>query len=120
MKKLLSIIGVAALLATVNVNAGLLGWIERNPDAIAATNFVAAIAPSWAPGLKGANGQKEEFGVSGALLYPVNSDPNFQAFAGVRGDWLGGSFFTPSVNVQLGANLRFFGHFNATLFAVSG
>lgn len=91
---------------------------ELNAASQEATNWIFALAPSYAPGLKDETGQKQELGVTGALLYPLSK----YVYTGMRFDYLAGDFFLPSVGVTLRAPMkRFLGlPVNTTPFLVTG
>lgn len=119
-----AILSLAALPALAqDTNPPVLGgWtisriIRQNPDALVSTNWTVALAPSYAPGLKNLKtGESQEFGFTGALLYPLGQ----YAYAGVRADYLAGDFFLPSIGVEVKADLQLFQRINVTPFAVSG
>lgn len=96
------------------------GFLQRiirlNTEAESSTNWIFALAPSYAPGLKNSHGERQELGFTGALLYPISK----YAFAGMRADYLAGDFFLPSVGVEMKADLILFGKLRVTPFAVSG
>lgn len=116
MKKLMTIIGVAALLAT-NLNAAwyddILGFAQATSEA---KQLTFAAYPGYAPDLTLSDGTKAPWGAGVALLYPVLSD---YTFVGARLDWLGNEFWAPSLNATVKADVQLFGH-NFTPFAFGG
>lgn len=90
--------------------------VAMNPDAVHATNWTVAIAPSYAKGLTDVNGDLKEWGGTAALLYPLGQF----AYAGARFDYIAGNFFMPSLGVELKADIRLFNKVDVTPFAVTG
>lgn len=123
MKKLL-LIGVAALLATVSLNAQdtntptgstkdrLLSFVQ---DASSTRSLVLAVYPSYAPDLINADGRKDQWGFGAAALYAVSQF----VYTGLRVDYLAGEFWAPSINVGLKADVQVFG-LNFTPMAYTG
>lgn len=91
-------------------------FIELNPEAIHATNWTVAVAPSYAKGLKDIDGDLKEWGATAAILYPLGQF----VYAGARVDYIAGDFFLPSVGVELKADLKLFQKVTVTPFAVTG
>lgn len=128
--KLLRLIGVAALLATVNCNLPaqeaetgtnapsgstkdrLISFVQ---DTSAARSLVFAFYPSFASKLVDADGNKNQWGFGAAALYPISQ----YVYTGIRVDYLAGEFWAPSINVGLKADVQIFG-WNFTPMVYSG
>lgn len=79
-----------------------------------AKTITVAAYPSYAPALT-VNGSRKPWGFGVAAIYPLGNN----LFTGIRGDFLGGSFFAASADVGLKADVQIFGH-NVTPFAITG
>jgi hypothetical protein len=119
MKKILTLIGVAALLATANAQTnsswydGIIGFAQGTSDS---KQLTVAAYPGYAPNLTLSDGTKAPWGAGIALLYPVLSQ---YAFVGARVDWLANQFWAPSLNVTLKADVQLFNH-TFTPFVLGG
>lgn len=116
MKKLLLLVGVAALLATTtqaqdtNPPSGstkdrIITFVQ---DTSTARSLVLAVYPSYAPELA-VNGEKDRWGFGAAALYPIPGDLGQYSYVGLRIDWLGSSWWAPSATVGLKADVQLFG-----------
>lgn len=118
MKKLL-LIGVALIaVATVQAQTNQSWWsrlISFEQQAIEAKQLTIAAYPGYAPDLK-VDGNEKPWGAGLAALYPVASS---HTLVGARIDWLADSFWAPSANVTLQADVQLLGH-NFTPFAIGG
>lgn len=115
MKRILSIIGVAALLATTTQAAWYSDLVKLNQDINNAKELTVAVYPGYAPDLTIA-GVKKPWGAGVALLYPVAAN----VFIGGRIDYLGDSFWAPSAEVGLKLDVILFNKFAVTPFTVGG
>lgn len=120
MKKFLSIIGVAALLATgaqaqdnTELKAGAVTFIQ---NVSSNRSLTIAAYPMYAPDIV-VNGKKDTFGMGIAFLAPADAIPALQgtvignhAFAGLRFDYLAHQAFASTVGVGLKGNLQLLGH----------
>ena len=113
MKKYIVAIGLA--LASV-INASAFDWLTFVQDAGNSKQLTATIYPSYAPGLKLADGTKKEWGMGMALAYPVGTD---HVLAGVRADWIQGQLFVPSLTITPNAQFQIKGH-SFTVFGIGG
>ena len=120
MKKLMTIIGVVALMLTT-VNAqdtnkswwdGIIGFSQSVSDA---KQLTIAAYPGYAPNLT-VDGKKAPWGGGLALLYPVATQ---YTYVGARVDWLANEFWAPSADVTIKADVQLFNH-NFTPFALGG
>lgn len=129
MKKLISIVGVAALLATdvvAQTNNDLKTTVIAFEQTTASNrDLTIAAYPSYAPDIV-VNGKKDSFGVGIALLTPASIIPALQdntvaqhAFGGVRFDYLAHQAFASTVAVGMKGDVQLWGH-TFTGFATSG
>lgn len=138
MKTFLSLIGVAALLATVTVQAQLTTSKPMAPQRATASDknwssdiltfaqsvsdakeITVALYPTYAPDIV-VNGHKSQWGAGIAALYPVLPDSlGNHAYTGLRLDWVAEGFFAPSAEVGLKADVQILGH-NFTPFIEGG
>lgn len=134
MKTVITIIALATTLASASTNVSqsvtteagpptTSDWaesikrvVQMNPEAVNATNWTVAIAPSYAKGLTDVNGELKEWGGTVGLLYPLGRF----VYAGARFDYIAGDFFMPSLGVELKTDILLFNRVNVTPFAVTG
>jgi hypothetical protein len=124
MKTLITIIGVAALLATTTQAQTVNPESKSNAIAFvqgvsAEKNLTIGISPSYAPDLINANGVKDQWGACLALTYHPQGAVGQYTFAGIRLDYLGSQFYAPSIAGGLKADVQLFG-INVTPFAYTG
>jgi hypothetical protein len=129
MKKLLSIIGVAALLATSSqaqtipmpspeLKAAAISFAQN----VEATRTVTlALYPTYAPGISTA-----KWGYGAALICPASAITALESngiaqhtFGGLRVDRIGGGFYASTVAVGMKGDFQLWGH-NFTIFGESG
>lgn len=123
--KFISLIGAVSLLlsaviplqAQTDTNAPPLPgnkWIQF----LAATNqnWAAAVAPSYAPNLKDANGKDAEWGFGALVGYWISP----YVLTAVRFDYLGNSFFSAEGSATAQAPLKLFNKLTVVPFATTG
>ena len=119
MKKILSLIGVAALLATTTY-----GQIsETNKTKViafaqgvsSAKSITTAVYPTFAPDLINGDGNKDQWGAGVAAMYPFGDF----VYTGLRIDYLAHEFYAPSMEVGLKADVQVLG-INVTPFTYTG
>lgn len=112
------LIGVLTIFVlTISVNAQT-NWLKSaitfEQGVAEAKAITIAAYPGYAPGLT-VDGVSKPWGFGIAAIYPLGQN----LFTGIRGDFLGGSFFAASADVGLKADVQFCG-FNITPFAITG
>jgi hypothetical protein len=95
--------------AITNQWVGFVQTIETNRQ------LTVALYPGYAPDLD-VGGKESVWGGGMAVLYPVGSQ---YTLVGARLDWLAETFYMPSVNLTLKADVQLFGH-NFTPFVMGG
>lgn len=123
MKKLLTIIGVAALtLATVNLSAqtneapwwkNIVGFSQSVSDS---KEITLTVYPSYAPNLTLDNGRKAPWGFGAAAMYPLGTD---HLLVGGRIDYLADRLWAPSLTITPNVDVQLFGK-NFTVFGIGG
>jgi len=89
------------------------GWLFKALDFLATNQELLETNKNWtfvpylshAKGLKDAQGDKAEWGGGLAVLYPLND----YLKGGFRGQYFAGTWFMPSVNIQLSSSHYLFG-----------
>lgn len=84
-----------------------------------ASNITLAIYPSYAPNLVNADGKKDQFGFGVSATYTFSGALGQHLFTGLRLDYLQGTFWVPSVNGGVKADVQILGH-NFVPFAYTG
>jgi hypothetical protein len=132
MKKLITLIGVAALLATVSYAQSTTDNSQLKKAVIAfaqnvSTNreITATVYPSYAPSIV-VNGKKDNFGFGAAVLTPVSLVPALadntiaqHSFVGLRFDYLAHQAFASTVGVGMKGDWQLW-KLNNTAFGETG
>lgn len=126
MKTKILIIGAVMLAAVTNLTAQVTLPPEVKTNALefvqgvsAEKNITVALYPSYAPNLINKDGISDQWGAGLALTYHPQGAVGQYTFAGLRLDYLGSSFWAPSVSGGLKADVQVFG-FNITPLAYTG
>lgn len=100
---------------TTPVDIGTINGIEQFANTIFAAHAVSVVLyPSWDPYIT-VGGVKKPYGFGGAILYPVSE----YAFAGIRVDFLGNTYWAPSAVVGAKYKLKNLPG-QPTVFTISG